>query len=429
MAVTENQLITRQDGIKGSGPIAASTRLYQGSLAYFNAAGNVDDDVAAGVNFFAGVSIADYNNSSGSAGDVDAEFWTEGVFDLVGSGFTLGTVGSDIYGSDNYTVTTSSTNTTFLGRCVGFVSTTNILVKIMVHNAPGNITALDLGDDEEAKFGTGDDFSILWSTGDASNHAAVLAIGDTSQSLHITDLGAKATDWNVAADTHPTVYIHSNTTPATDYITIGGHDGTTATIDVVGGTTLNIDIAGTTSVHLDVDGIGLADDVSVVLGTGSDSELLWSTGDADNHSTVLALADANQAVHITDLGARATDWNVAAASNPEVFIHSNTTPATDYVRIGDHDGTEADIDLVGGTSLALKIAGTEYASLRVTGLAVGTYVAAGTPGTDQVTIKSTGTAPAGTGANVGHLFADFETDDDELFWLSGTVGTATQLTT
>jgi hypothetical protein len=101
-------------------------------------------------------------------------------------------------------------------------------------------------DDEVLAFGTGDDASVLWSDADADNHTLVIGLGDTNQSLHITDKGAQATDWNVAAETHPTVYIHSNTTPATDYVTIGEHDGTSASIDVVGGTTLNIKIAGTT---------------------------------------------------------------------------------------------------------------------------------------------------------------------------------------
>ncbi len=52
-----------------------------------------------------------------------------------------------------------------------------------------------------------------------------------------------------------------------------------------------------------------------------------------------------------------------------------------------------------------------------------------TVGTDWISIKSTGTAPTGTNNDQGWLFADFEGDDDELFWLSGTGGTATQLTT
>ena len=289
----------------------------------------------------------------------------------------------------------------------------------------------DIGVDDgvDVTFGTDDDAMIRFSLGDASNPALVVAVDDTSQQIHITDVGAVATDWARSAGTHPELSIHSNTTPATDYLAIGNHDGTSAYIDVVGGTTLIINIAGTRYVDVTADGLGLIDDASIVLGTGDDAELLWSTGDASNHAVVLALGDSSQALHITDLGARATDWNVSGNTHPNVYIHSNTTPATDYLRIGDHDGTEADIDVVGGTSLALKLAGTEYASVRVTGLAAGTYVAAATAGTDQLTLKSTGTAPASTGADVGHLYADFETDDDELFWLSGTGGTATQLTT
>jgi hypothetical protein len=177
-------------------------------------------------------------------------------------------------------------------------------------------------------------------------------------------------------------------------------------------------------------GLDLQDEESIRFGTGNDVEMQFSTSDASNHAFVIALDDTSQQMHITDLGAVDTDWSRSAGTHPEVSIHSNTTPATDYLAIGNHDGTTATLDVVGGTTLNFDIAGTNYAGVKATGLFVGTYVEAGTAaGTDQVTIKSTGTAPTGTGANVGHLYADFETDDDELFWLSGTVGTATQLTT
>ena len=63
--------------------------------------------------------------------------------------------------------------------------------------------------------------------------------------MNVTDKAAIATDWNVSADTHPTIYVHSNTTPATDYMTFGAHDGTVGHINVVGGTTLSLDIGGT----------------------------------------------------------------------------------------------------------------------------------------------------------------------------------------
>jgi hypothetical protein len=78
---------------------------------------------------------------------------------------------------------------------------------------------------------------------------------------------------------------------------------------------------------------------------------------------VLALSDDNQAFHITDKNAVGTDWNLANASDPTVYIHSNTSPITDYLRIGDHDGTTAYIDVVGGTTLALEIGGTTEAQL------------------------------------------------------------------
>ncbi|MDP3936852.1 MAG: hypothetical protein Q8R92_01805 [Deltaproteobacteria bacterium] len=117
-----------------------------------------------------------------------------------------------------------------------------------------DVLVQDAGD---IQFGTGADALIRWSTGDADNHTMVVALGDSNQSLHVTDNGAVATDWNVGADTHPTVYIHSNTTPATDYMTIGAHDGTTGHINIAGGTTISFDVAGTPEATVTADGITL----------------------------------------------------------------------------------------------------------------------------------------------------------------------------
>jgi hypothetical protein len=121
---------------------------------------------------------------------------------------------------------------------------------VIVSIEPDSEAVTYFSDDQSLDFGTGQDASLLWSTGDASNHTFVVALDDTNQSLHITDQGAQATDWNVSANTHPNLYIHSNTTPATDYLRIGDHDGTTAVVDVVGGTTLAFKIAGTTEADL-----------------------------------------------------------------------------------------------------------------------------------------------------------------------------------
>jgi len=130
-----------------------------------------------------------------------------------------------------------------------------------------------LDDDVELSLGSSADVQLVWSTGDASNHAFVVALGDDNQSLHVTDKGAIATDWNIAADTHPTVYIHSNTTPATDYLKLGAHDGTTAYIDNVGGTTIQFAIAGTNEVNLTASAFSPSTTDSNALGT---TALMWS---------------------------------------------------------------------------------------------------------------------------------------------------------
>jgi hypothetical protein len=131
MAVTANQLITRSDGCKGSGPVAASTTLYGGTLCFINEAGNIDDDTATGQNRLAGVNIEYIDNSSGAAGALSAEFWQEGEFTLTGSGFALTDVGSDVYATDNYTVTVApSASAVYVGRCTAYVSSTKIKVEI-----------------------------------------------------------------------------------------------------------------------------------------------------------------------------------------------------------------------------------------------------------------------------------------------------------
>jgi hypothetical protein len=137
----------------------------------------------------------------------------------------------------------------------------------------GSRQPIHLLDTVDLHLGTGDDAVARWSTGDASNHSLALGLGDSNQALHITDKAAVATDWNIAAGTHPTVYVHSNTTPATDYLKLGAHDGTTAYIDVVGGTTLRLAIAGTNEIDLTATAFSPATNDSNALGT---TALRWS---------------------------------------------------------------------------------------------------------------------------------------------------------
>lgn len=131
MAVTENQIVKRQEGKRQLYPVAASTRIYEGTLVFLTAAGFADDDTETGVNGFCGIACEEENNSSGSAGDLSVEVWTDGVFELTGSGFAQADVGSLVYAEDNYVVGVSISSASVpIGIVERFISSTKILVRI-----------------------------------------------------------------------------------------------------------------------------------------------------------------------------------------------------------------------------------------------------------------------------------------------------------
>lgn len=133
-AVTANQ-ITRHKGAGGLiAAKASNVNLYAGTLAYSIAAsGFITGDDANGANPFMGIVKEQVDNSGGSAGDLDVELYTEGVFYLSGSSLTQALVGDAIYGIDNATVQASSTNASRVGTCVEFVSATEIGVKLLTN--------------------------------------------------------------------------------------------------------------------------------------------------------------------------------------------------------------------------------------------------------------------------------------------------------
>jgi len=176
---------------------------------------------------------------------------------------------------------------------------------------------LDVADDQDVRLGTGNDTLLRFSTADASNHTTVIALDNTSQQIHITDAGAVATDWNRSAGTHPEVAIHSNTTPATDYLAIGNHDGTTASIDVVGGTTLNLSIAGTPAVAVtatavlptagsdigstsaEIGNVYVADDKKVFFGSDQDASIEYDEDGTDQLRVVGSTIFQSGVVNVT----------------------------------------------------------------------------------------------------------------------------------
>ena len=132
MVVTANQLHIRQEPGSRNYPVAASTRIYQGTLAFtVPASGFLDDDVGSGANAFAGVAIKESDNSSGSAGDTNCEVFTTGSFELVGSSFLQADVGAPVYATDNFTITkTRTADSVFIGFIEEFVSATKVFVRL-----------------------------------------------------------------------------------------------------------------------------------------------------------------------------------------------------------------------------------------------------------------------------------------------------------
>lgn len=257
-----------------------------------------------------------------------------------------------------------------------------------------------LNDDDSLVLGTGLDVELMWSTADASNHTAVLALGDSNQALHVSDVGAKTTDWNVSADTHPTVYIHSNTTPATDYMTVGAHDGTTGHVNVVGGTTLSLDISGTAEATLSASILDLA---STDLQMQASGQILDNNG-----NELIEFLETASAVN----GLRIV--NSATGANP---IITNEGEADTGITLAGYDGTNTEeilvLDAVASAVNELKVANAATGNpvaLSVTGgdTDVGLTVAAKGAGYTRVTtggfqVHSTAAVTATTGGGTTGL--------------------------
>jgi len=141
MAVTANQVVKRQDGERRSYPVAASVRIYEGTLVYVTAAGYATNVTATGVNGFLGIAVKEADNSSGSAGDINVEVYTSGDFELTSSGLAQTDVGMPAYGDDNYAVVNAlGSDSVRIGSFVKINSATKPVVSIK----PSNVGALEV---------------------------------------------------------------------------------------------------------------------------------------------------------------------------------------------------------------------------------------------------------------------------------------------
>lgn len=136
MAVTEGQLIKRKDDGVATGLIASGKILYEGTMVFITTAGYLTDVIASGANRFFGIACRTFDNSGGGNGALAAECYTDGIHELVGSGFAQTQAGEDIYASDNYTITTTSSSMSFVGPCEYYVSSTVLGVRLLPLHTP-----------------------------------------------------------------------------------------------------------------------------------------------------------------------------------------------------------------------------------------------------------------------------------------------------
>lgn len=129
-ALTSNKEVNMKDGELLAHPVLTATHIYKGALVKHTAAGYLAPCAAEANAFFAGVAYEEVNNT-GASGAKKCRVWTEGVFELNGTGLAQSDVGSTVYASDDQTVsTTQGSNEQAVGKIVGFISSTKILVKI-----------------------------------------------------------------------------------------------------------------------------------------------------------------------------------------------------------------------------------------------------------------------------------------------------------
>ncbi|KUM39010.1 hypothetical protein [Arthrobacter sp. EpRS71] len=129
--LTASKADERQEGVLIDVALAA-VKLFKGSNVSFNAAGYAKGSSDTTGEAFAGVSLETVDNSAGAAGDKYVRIWREGVSSMGCVSATQAWVGQDVYAVDDNLVAlaATTTNDVKVGKCVGFVSATEVRVKI-----------------------------------------------------------------------------------------------------------------------------------------------------------------------------------------------------------------------------------------------------------------------------------------------------------
>lgn len=110
-------------------PVAASSKIYKGSLVTVNSSGYVNRAVGTDKRVV-GVAYETADNSSGANGAITCRLWRRGAFQFNCSGFAQSNVGDKVYVTDDNTVQTSATSTIQVGVVTEYLSATTVRVSL-----------------------------------------------------------------------------------------------------------------------------------------------------------------------------------------------------------------------------------------------------------------------------------------------------------
>lgn len=138
MATTVSVQRNRRESSIGTGLLAAAVKVLAGTIVNYDSAKNVKGGSDTSGEVFAGISIAEVDNTAGAAGAKEVELWKNGVFRFkLHNGAVLGDIGTQVFVYDNDTVakTGDVTNQVSVGYISDYIDATYVEVTISVFGA------------------------------------------------------------------------------------------------------------------------------------------------------------------------------------------------------------------------------------------------------------------------------------------------------
>lgn len=131
-ALTKDRDTLYKEGVEEELPMAASAKVYGGSMVCTNASGYAAPGADTANFMFAGVACAEADNSAGANGAINVKIKRKGVFLFAASGMTAADVGKTVYVLDDQTVALAAgtMNDIPAGKIVKVESATAVWVDI-----------------------------------------------------------------------------------------------------------------------------------------------------------------------------------------------------------------------------------------------------------------------------------------------------------